>query len=88
MAKLSREQSGNPRQPLRKPSLPYAAIVAWVTLHAYLLAITSLWFPHVSVTAKAAITCSFAIGLALILAFYLGRRNQWRAVSTYLDHGA
>jgi hypothetical protein len=82
------EKVGSPRQPPRKPAIPYVAIVGWVTLHAYILAITSLWFPRLSITAKAAITVSFAIGLALILAFYLGRRHQWRAWSRYLDKEA
>ena len=88
MTDLTHEETQRPQKPVGKPSPPYPALIAWVTLHAYLLAITSLWFPHVSIVAKAAITCSFLIGLGWILAFYLGCLNQWRALSVHPDQGA
>jgi hypothetical protein len=88
MAERHQGEAASDPPPVRKPTPPYAIIVAWVTLHAYLLATTSLWFPHLPLAVKAAVTCSFAIGLGLIISFYLGRRNQWRALSPYLDRGA
>jgi hypothetical protein len=87
MASATGEIEQRRRSKADKPLPPYAIVFAWITLHAYLLALTGFWFPHVSIAIKAATTCSFLVGLSLIVAYHLGRLKEWRALEPHLERG-